>query len=714
MQSNPRRGGVIAACVAASISAFLLIFFCIFVFVFGDDGGRGSDTGTVSKTSAGGILAFSADTYEVPANQEMDMNSYLTCEGISPEEVSWTSDSEQLVVGSRGHIVLKDYGQNCRLTAFSKKDESVRAECTIRSRTEEEDFRYRVEAINGNHIEDVTTDDGVVQVAYNEQGEQPVDDTAQEIEPGEREETYTWDKRLFYKLEEINPDSDKDGQINSYIVEKKKIPDSTQENETEYEIYRNPDTDIINKIVSIEYEDKTLKIVEYYYTDKGKVNFVYAYEDVNYTPSYATLDRDGERYFYHKDTMVTWRVVKNGKEQNYCIGKKEKKRVEKNGHSRVKLYSECGQKRKDQYDEKERNILKDAYEVLEKAKYEEGISIVSGYLYTVTDSNLETAEVRLESLKYNETLYTVSPDENGYYEISVPSRQEEYNLEFFLDGFLEETLYGVEVDVDEIYLNQENVYLSEKDEQEYPCELAFYDALNEADWGSGMAPLDNLHITVRRGVNKKDGESVFDGYVEGYVQTLQLKPGMYTVQMTKDNYMETYSSLFVSGETQNYIEIFATPELADDEYRVVLTWDAEPGDLDSHLFAPVQSGDTQDYHICYYHMSDSNGNTSLDVDDTDGYGPETTTINHVQNGQYKFYVCDYTNCSRNNEESRQMSESSATVRVYGKQGLLQTFYVPVNQNGVIWEVFEIRNGTVIPTQRYYDAIGNKTWWQSGK
>jgi hypothetical protein len=52
--------------------------------------------------------------------------------------------------------------------------------------------------------------------------------------------------------------------------------------------------------------------------------------------------------------------------------------------------------------------------------------------------------------------------------------------------------------------------------------------------------------------------------------------------------------------------------------------------------------------------------------------------------------------------------------VYGRDGLIQTFNVPVNKKGVIWEVFEIRDGTVIPNQRYYDSIGNKTWWQSNK
>ena len=113
-------------------------------------------------------------------------------------------------------------------------------------------------------------------------------------------------------------------------------------------------------------------------------------------------------------------------------------------------------------------------------------------------------------------------------------------------------------------------------------------------------------------------------------------------------------------------------------------------------------------------MSNNDYSAALDVDDTDGYGPETTSIYKLKRGQYKFYVADFTNCCQNQEESYEMSNSNATVRVYGKKGLLQTFFVPTNRPGVIWEVFEIRDGNVIPTQRYYDAIGNKTWWSSAK
>ena len=101
------------------------------------------------------------------------------------------------------------------------------------------------------------------------------------------------------------------------------------------------------------------------------------------------------------------------------------------------------------------------------------------------------------------------------------------------------------------------------------------------------------------------------------------------------------------------------------------------------------------------------------VDITTGYGPETVTISNLQRiGLYKYYVADFTNCSRGDYASREMSYSDACVNVYTSDGLVSTFHVPVGREGVIWEVFEIRNGTLIPSQRYYQAVQDKDWWST--
>jgi uncharacterized protein YfaP (DUF2135 family) len=142
--------------------------------------------------------------------------------------------------------------------------------------------------------------------------------------------------------------------------------------------------------------------------------------------------------------------------------------------------------------------------------------------------------------------------------------------------------------------------------------------------------------------------------------------------------------------------------------RIVLTWGATPYDLDSHLYTPY-SGSWSERHIWYVNKSNSVGD-NLDVDDTSSYGPETITIPAVREGQYKYYVVDYTNSSGGRNTSTQMSNSGATVRVYTSDGLVATYHVPTNQEGVIWEVFEVRNGQIIPIQRYYTYNSDMEWW----
>jgi hypothetical protein len=68
-----------------------------------------------------------------------------------------------------------------------------------------------------------------------------------------------------------------------------------------------------------------------------------------------------------------------------------------------------------------------------------------------------------------------------------------------------------------------------------------------------------------------------------------------------------------------------------------LTWGADPGDLDSHLFAPNGS------HVYY----GSKGSllaepfANLDVDDTSSYGPEVVTLTRLMVGTYKYSVYNY-------------------------------------------------------------------------
>ncbi|BBP02454.1 tetratricopeptide repeat protein [Sulfuriferula nivalis] len=116
-----------------------------------------------------------------------------------------------------------------------------------------------------------------------------------------------------------------------------------------------------------------------------------------------------------------------------------------------------------------------------------------------------------------------------------------------------------------------------------------------------------------------------------------------------------------------------------DGMRIVLNWGATPPDLDSHLLF-------KNNHIFF---QNKNGTDALlDVDDTDGYGPETTTIMRKHDGErYVYAVHSFSNYA--DTTTHDLSNSGAKVFVYVGQTLIRTYYVPTHTIGNLWTVFAI-------------------------
>lgn len=714
---NTQSGAKIAVFITCSCVALVLLGLLLALFwPEGDsdqekDPDHGAATGVAVVTAtAAGNLKFTAESYEIPTNEETDMSRYLQQQGVEADNLVWSSNSDDLVAGSNGRVVIKEPGINSVLTVKDKTNPKVEAHCALSTRSGEDDLSYEIQGLNGDHTQDETNDQGVVKLASTAQEDYEVDLKKQVASPALHSNKYKWNKKLFYTLEDVSKTSDKDGTINSYKVEKKQFKNAETQKPVEYEIYRQPDTNVINKVVSIEQKDKILNIVEYYFTDKGKVNFIFEHQDVNYVPDYAYIERKGQRFLFCKDSLVTWRVVDKKGERNYCYGKAEKNRLQ--GHKGVKEYHRLSDKKRQQYDSKEQEMLNAAYNTLNKVSNYSGVSSIRGYVKDEDNNGMSDATVQLKSTDQKTEMFQKKTDEDGYYEILVPARENNYQMEFQKDTYHKEQMYHVDADTDQIGMYQESVCLAPEGDQKYTCNMRFFDAVLYNEDGIGMQPLNGVHIWVRSGVNNREGNVVYEAENIDDACQVDLQAGMYTVQIRCYEHEDSYHTMYVSSKQENNPEFFSTPSLAKGQIRIVLTWNDNPKDLDSHLFAP--SAVKKDQHICYYNKTSVDGSTELDVDEVNGYGPETTTIYKMKKGQYKFYVADFTNCSRNNEESYEMSNSQATIRVYNKKGLIQTFFVPVNRKGVIWEVFEIRNGNVIPSQHYYDAIGNKTWWSSQK
>lgn len=81
------------------------------------------------------------------------------------------------------------------------------------------------------------------------------------------------------------------------------------------------------------------------------------------------------------------------------------------------------------------------------------------------------------------------------------------------------------------------------------------------------------------------------------------------------------------------------------------------------------------------------------IDDTTSYGSETITLSWTDNGGYGIYsVYDFTNGGNN--DSYELSYSSAKVVVYKGSKILKTYYVPTGKQGTRWLVCNINDGKI--------------------
>lgn len=175
-----------------------------------------------------------------------------------------------------------------------------------------------------------------------------------------------------------------------------------------------------------------------------------------------------------------------------------------------------------------------------------------------------------------------------------------------------------------------------------------------ATTGSGVA---RAQIRFRTG-SLTSGDSAADITCDEFgAYAVYLEPGQYTAEVQNSGYVTEYFPLYVSsggGSTEDFV---ISPELSQGEIRIVLEWGSYPRDLDSYLDGTLDDGTP--VHTSYNHRSASRGGeviADLDVDDTSGFGPETTTI-HNTNGTFTFTVKDYL-------RTGDMSSSGATVKIY--------------------------------------------------
>jgi uncharacterized protein YfaP (DUF2135 family) len=130
--------------------------------------------------------------------------------------------------------------------------------------------------------------------------------------------------------------------------------------------------------------------------------------------------------------------------------------------------------------------------------------------------------------------------------------------------------------------------------------------------------------------------------------------------------------------------------------QFVLTWGANPRDLDSHIWLP----NTQPSHV-YYSNEGSKTSfpfTTLDIDATSGYGPETMTLHkRAYAGTYYYAVYNYSN-------STPFSASGAKLEVRSKGGTVLNVTAPTQGSGRWWYVLAMdgTTGEINVVNQYLD------------
>ena len=319
-----------------------------------------------------------------------------------------------------------------------------------------------------------------------------------------------------------------------------------------------------------------------------------------------------------------------------------------------------------------------------QAVEEVGPCTVTGQVRDAKDRNEPVVGATVKVYDEEELVATTETDENGQYSISG----------------LWNRLYKIIVSAND-RIDFTGMITPQEDEVTYAETYALVEG-EEGQTGivSGQVisaltgrGVDGVALTVRENWNTAEGETVAEGHTDATgTYRLELPIGNYTISADTDGYTSgTFNVVVLPDQNTDSQNGTITPILSDDEYRIVLTWDANPADLDSHLFGHRPDG--SEFHVYFSIKQALDGDSeicNLDVDDVNSYGPETITLRPNADTPYYYYIHKY------NGTGSICSTSQASIAVYNGANLVATYNAPVDQgDGIYWNVFALANGQII-------------------
>jgi len=224
------------------------------------------------------------------------------------------------------------------------------------------------------------------------------------------------------------------------------------------------------------------------------------------------------------------------------------------------------------------------------------------------------------------------------------------------------------------------------------CQLITYRVEGRITDATNMETLSGAQVVIKQGdieiTRTTNNRGVFDaeGVPSGDVEML----------ITKDGYISAEKPVHVTGSISagTGADISMSPVLPADGWRVVLNWEATPRDLDSHFYFEGSS-----CHMYWARRHVSCGafggvSATLDVDDVNGRGPETSTLMNLDSCQGRS-SCKIVFKVHNYSRNPGWAESAAVVKLYNGMSEVGTYHVGTDgvESGSgrrqYWSVFQL-------------------------
>lgn len=296
-----------------------------------------------------------------------------------------------------------------------------------------------------------------------------------------------------------------------------------------------------------------------------------------------------------------------------------------------------------------------------------------------TNSNLSGVTIKVvKASNTSKVVETITTNSSGVYSVTLPVG--DYVLKMSKTDYNDLNLSVKVVGGETTYPSIAKMVKKEETTTVQTCNVS--GVISNALDGS---PVSGVTIRVRSGLNKTSGSylSYQTSTNSSGKYSLQLPEGQYTLEITKSNFIKTHVNITAYEGSIDDANMAISPVVEADKIRIVLTWSEQPTDLDAHLLYKDNGTDRHVYFERKY--STFNGQTAaeLDVDDRNGYGPETITIHQPNATTYTYVVHNYSGESA-------LSTSNAVVKVYSGNRVIATYTAPTSGAGDEWYVFTIK------------------------